>query len=701
MISMNDPMRNYWHSFRQYHQAGFFSLLSSCKVLQKTIMVSQARRVALGTAFIFSLATGGFFVQTARSVEEIPAANISKDLYAAAPDEGEPPAPAYSTASPEGSAIALTPSAMPPADLHLSGEALALSEIQAAESMDELQVETLTEWTQQEDRSTEVLAGGTDKAQSDFTDNPLRSSKDSRQSRVLQTPTKPSEGTSSSNLQFKDKPATVQPKPVQPRPVQPKTEEPKPIPVETDTATAVVEGDQPPAPPGSKADTQMVEKPKRNFDPEDNEHPEGLEKDKDSSSEGSGLKLSESKKPTEMADVETNEPAASELLKLIPEQAQENSPENRLKKVDLGSKGASKTDIAKPSPAPTTKPEALPTQPTKTLPKLTQQVGRLKPKIDAALAYYLNRPEATVQRSPWAVMHAIIPFGVESTLKADGRTVNAIGWMCFNGSCRGQRIFQVTPTGFKPALGAGLQGHEGQFLAILAQSKVAPEYPLQVGRKRYSVNDLIDYEMKTCKSKTELTFKLLSLSHYLPSDAQWQNEQGEAWSIEKLVEEELAQPIVGAACGGTHRLMGLSYALNQRRAEGFPIEGHFARAQVFLNDFIDYAWTLQNPDGSFSTDWFEGRANQSDMQRKLQTTGHILEWLVFVLPEDQLQSPRVVRAVEFLLYCLVDQRQVDWKIGPRGHALHALSLYEERLFGAVPGQLRRQLTASGAKSKQR
>lgn len=688
---MNDPMRNYWQSFRQYHQAALFCQLSSFKVSQKTFLISRVRRVALGTAFLFSLTTGGFGIQTAWSVEDSPPYNTSKELVAAAPDEGEPPAPTYTAASPEDSVIATAESVMPPADLHLSGEALELSEIQTSESQDDPPFDTMSQWFPESAQSTEVLAGGTDKAESGFTDNPLRSSKDSRHNRTLQTPAKSSEGTPSATLQLKDKPAST----------QQKTTDPKPIPLEPETVTAVVEGEQPPAPPGSKSDIQLVEKPKRNFDPEDNEHPEGLKKEKDSPADDMALKLSESKKPSEATVEESNEPAASELLKLIPDQSQGNSSENLLKRADLGGKANAKSDISKPSSSSTAKREATPTQPTKTLPKLTQQVGRLKPKIDAALAYYLNRPEATVQRSPWAVMHAIIPFGVESTLKADGRTVNAIGWMCFNGSCRGQRIFQVTPTGFKPALGAGLQGHEGQFLAILAQSKVAPEYPLQVGRKRYSVNDLIDYEMKTCKSKTELTFKLLSLSHYLPSDAQWQNEQGETWSIEKLVEEELAQPIVGAACGGTHRLMGLSYALNQRRAEGFPIEGHFARAQVFLNDFIDYAWTLQNPDGSFSTDWFEGRANQSDMQRKLQTTGHILEWLIFVLPEDQLQSPRVVRAVEFLLYCLVDQRQVDWKIGPRGHALHALSLYEERLFGAMPGQLRRQLTASGAKSKQR
>ncbi len=68
-----------------------------------------------------------------------------------------------------------------------------------------------------------------------------------------------------------------------------------------------------------------------------------------------------------------------------------------------------------------------------------------------------------------------------------------------------------------------------------------------------------------------------------------------------------------------------------RRRYEQPITGHWARADVFVNDFVQYAWSLQNPDGSFSTDWFEGRANEPNMERKVQTTGHILEWLIFTL----------------------------------------------------------------------
>jgi len=48
---------------------------------------------------------------------------------------------------------------------------------------------------------------------------------------------------------------------------------------------------------------------------------------------------------------------------------------------------------------------------------------------------------------------------------------------------------------------------------------------------------------------------------------------GEPWSIQRLVQEELKQPIRGAACGGTHRLMGFSYAVNKRVKRGKPVVG--------------------------------------------------------------------------------------------------------------------------------
>jgi FKBP-type peptidyl-prolyl cis-trans isomerase FkpA len=67
-------------------------------------------------------------------------------------------------------------------------------------------------------------------------------------------------------------------------------------------------------------------------------------------------------------------------------------------------------------------------------------------------------------------------------------------------------------------------------------------------------------------------------------------------------------------------------------------------AEAVEGDYVSvhYSGWLQNPDGSFSTNWFEARGNHNDPGRKLQTTGHMLEWLVYTLPDDQLQSPRMM-----------------------------------------------------------
>src|SRR5690606_16856581 len=93
--------------------------------------------------------------------------------------------------------------------------------------------------------------------------------------------------------------------------------------------------------------------------------------------------------------------------------------------------------------------------------------------------------------------------------------------------------------------------------------------------------------------------------------------------------------------------------------------------------------SMQNRDGSFSTEWFTKRGARPDLDRRLQTTGHILEWLVFSLPEDELRNPQVVRAVSYLTNLMYNSRkQSSWEIGPLGHALHALALYDARVFKA-------------------
>lgn len=325
----------------------------------------------------------------------------------------------------------------------------------------------------------------------------------------------------------------------------------------------------------------------------------------------------------------------------------------------------------------------------------------LRNEIRTCLNHYYHEVEDVNERSPWGIMHALIAYGVHTQVRAGGRNVNAIGWLCWNQPCRGQRLFSAPNGRLSTQNGPGVQGHEGQFLAMLAQSRVPIDYELRIDGHRFTVADLVEFEQRTCRPNSELTFKLIGLSHYLESDAQWVNDHGERWDIPRLIQEELRQPVIGAACGGTHRMMGFSYAVRKREQRGEPVEGQWLRAKKYVDSYHDYTLKLQNADGSFSTDWFRSRADSPDLARRVQTTGHILEWLVYSLPEDQLTDPRVVRGIQYLTRLMLQHR--SWEVGPKGHALHALVLYDERVFGGwlegppqVAEQLEAEITAAAA-----
>lgn len=335
-------------------------------------------------------------------------------------------------------------------------------------------------------------------------------------------------------------------------------------------------------------------------------------------------------------------------------------------------------DIA---PAPQPAPAAPPKE-------LSPAMVRLRDRVRTCLSYYYQRPTNVNDRSPWGVMHSLISYGVDTELLVGNKRVNAIGWLCYNRPCRGMTLMTVKNNQLVLRGGPGYQGHEGQLLSMLALCRVKVTYPIRVEGRDFTVADLVEFEQRRCRAKSELSFQLIGLAHYLDSDTTWENDQGEQWSIARMIREELAQPVVGAACGGTHRLIGLSMAVKARVKQGKPLDGEWQRAHKFVTAYQKYAFKLQNSDGSFSTKWLERREASPDIGRRLQTTGHILEWLVFSLPEEDLKHPRVVKSVDYLTTVLLSNRGKDWEMGHRGHALRALVLYNERVFGDKPGELR-------------
>lgn len=399
-------------------------------------------------------------------------------------------------------------------------------------------------------------------------------------------------------------------------------------------------------------------------------------------------------KPVEPAAPEANPPATSLPPAETPSEVKPKPSMPPAEPQPLHESVPESAKPPKPTPSATSRPApAKPPVDPDYDPTLTPELKALRDRVRRTLTMYYPRKLNTRDHNNWEAMHSIIAYGVHSELLRDGpygQPVNSVAWICYNNPCKNDRMLYLDRGRIMVKKGVGVQGHHGQFLAIIAQSRVPKSYEFTLEGQRFTVADLIESEKLGCETDMELTFKLIAIAHYCDLNEKWFNDQGEEWSVSRLVHEEIQSPIRGAACGGTHRLMGLAYAVQKRRIRGQAIDGEFARAAKYLQDFHQYTYSLQNHDGSFSTEWFVRRGDRPDLDRKLQTTGHILEWLVFSLSPEELDDPRVIRAVNFLSGILQQNRTKKWEIGPLGHALHALALYEERMFGlpasAAPAQ---------------
>ena len=178
-------------------------------------------------------------------------------------------------------------------------------------------------------------------------------------------------------------------------------------------------------------------------------------------------------------------------------------------------KSASPRQVARATPLPrSTPPDITP---------LNRQQIQLRNKIRRVLAHYYNRPLNTADRGPWELMHAMLSFEVHSRVLQggpNGKPITAVGWLCFNQPCRKRSLMYINKDDeLRVRVGPGLQGHHGQLLALLAQARVKSDYPMKVDDADLTIADLIEMEKKTCYPRTELTFKLIGLMHYLDSES--------------------------------------------------------------------------------------------------------------------------------------------------------------------------------------
>ncbi len=324
--------------------------------------------------------------------------------------------------------------------------------------------------------------------------------------------------------------------------------------------------------------------------------------------------------------------------------------------------------------------------------ELTAEQVQLRDRVRPVLAAYQKPILSTAQNGPTEIMSLCLAFGCDSEVVLDGPDggrLNGITCLCWGYPCAGYELLGYDGKFIAAKVGYGYQEHPGQFLAVLALSRVQPAYPLRVGKDVRKVADLVEAEKLSCRSGSDLSLRLIGLSYYV-DQPEWKNDLGETWSLPRMMEEELGQPIATAHEGGLNRLMGLSYAVIRRAKRGQSIDGQFERAQKYINEFQAYALKLQNSDGGWGPRFLASRGKSPDTSAELRSTGRVLEWLVLSLPEEQLADARIVNSVALVAELLGNQHWHQTAASTRdivstGHALHALALYNQRVFVPVDG----------------
>jgi hypothetical protein len=314
----------------------------------------------------------------------------------------------------------------------------------------------------------------------------------------------------------------------------------------------------------------------------------------------------------------------------------------------------------------------------------TPPADPLGESIEKAIRTTSQRKLTAGVHTPWQVVHGILAQRWDlSLVKKDqpGEEVSAIEWITSGISFDGEPLWEATPYGGRGhpfTRPYAFEGHPTQFMGYMTMANIPLDYEVKTPTKIITIRDIIKDAKMQVHAGVEITWTLWALAHYEEPDAQWFNAAGEPWSIERLVKMQIDEPVTSGACGGCHGLFALAYARNMYISTGKPLRGVWFEADQKIKRYILEAQALQNADGSFSTNHFNGPGFSNDFATRIATSGHQLEWLMVALPQSKLKQEWVRRGIANVARDLVDNRHVASDCGPLFHGMHALVIYRQR-----------------------
>lgn len=347
-----------------------------------------------------------------------------------------------------------------------------------------------------------------------------------------------------------------------------------------------------------------------------------------------------------------------------------------------------------PGPTPIT---SVPS-PSSTASSPVRNVDPLEKRLEAAINLVRGR-SLDQSHGFWTIFHGILGLGPDVKMidTKTKQTVKALDYIRNGGDMPGLR-FDVAPQGLDVFIATDqdrffAQGHQDQFVAEMAQWGVPLNLPFKVKGKDYTFADFVRYTKlrASVTRKQELAWAIHVISEYEGTDVTWTNNFGEQVRFTDMMRYEIDSPmdqdgcqkqgLLPIACGGTHRLFGLTWALHIHLQNGGTLTGVWKDAADNEAKYKKLAREQQNSDGSFSTMWFDGRNDNPNPNQRLTTTGHIFEWLALALNDAELREPWVEQAASYLANLFLDLQSQAVEGGALYHATHGLLIYYARVYG--------------------
>lgn len=315
----------------------------------------------------------------------------------------------------------------------------------------------------------------------------------------------------------------------------------------------------------------------------------------------------------------------------------------------------------------------------------------LKQRLDHALdLVYAHRRLNAREHAAWQIVHGAVAFGRAFPMDVNGRVVSAIDYLLAGGTLNGWNLQPGDRFGDRRGLRAVLergsktgQGHYDQWLGYLSGCNLPLDQEIVVEKKTFKLADLLDQVEWDVPINVdqEYSWTLMGLTAYRPTDYEWTASDGQKWSIGKLVEIEAGHDLQASACGGAHRLCGLTLAYKRHLAQGRNIDGPWQLADDKIQSSIKTAREFQNSDGSLSSNYLERPGRSADLSENLGATGHVLEFVVLAVPDSEIRAEWIRRAAIFLCDVIERTKDIPLECGALYHATSGLVIYRERLFG--------------------